>query len=397
MSKIVTAIEELRRTSSGNDKLRILKRHDSPLLREVLKATYDPFKKYGIKKVPMPTKRGTQTIAEIWPQVQLLLDRLAEGHGSNQLKNEVLIILNSLSSADVDLLIHIIKKDLKAGISATTINKAFPGLVEVFGIMKAKTYKDGLWKPDLMGSIKLDGYRCLVRDDGLLSSGGFPIVGADHIIEQMQGLGNFDGEIKDPNTEFNEGGGDIRSARVTPNAKLFVFDYIDHPELPFRGRYSILEEIARAHKWSTSLANPATITLLRHRNFANEKDMKDTFGKALNAGFEGLVLKDPEGPYELKRSKYWLKLKPTEDEDCPIVGFYEGKDKYAGMLGGVTVRRANGHISKVGGGFSDHLRYEIWHNQEHYRGKMIEVHYLEDTPAGDFRHARFEKFRPDKD
>jgi hypothetical protein len=77
--------------------------------------------------------------------------------------------------------------------------------------------------------------------------------------------------------------------------------------------------------------------------------------------------------------------------------FYEGEGKYTGMLGGVIVRRKNGYESKVGGGFSDWLRHEIWHNQDRHLTKTIEIHYLEDTPAGDFRHARFKKFRPDKD
>lgn len=184
---------------------------------------------------------------------------------------------------------------------------------------------------------------------------------------------------------------------MTPDAKLFVFDYIDHPGLPFRGRYSILEEIARAHGWSTSLAKPDVLTLVKHRTFVGIEEMKHIYGKALYAGYEGLVLKNPEGTYELKRSKAWLKVKQVLDEDCPIIGFFEGEGKYVNQLGGVIVKRKNGYESKVGGGFSDSLRSYIWNHQREFLGKHIEVHYQEDTPDGDFRQARFKKFRPDKD
>jgi DNA ligase-1 len=127
------------------------------------------------------------------------------------------------------------------------------------------------------------------------------------------------------------------------------------------------------------------------------EEMKNIYEKALYAGYEGLVLKDPYGEYELKRSKSWLKVKQVLDEDCPIVGFFEGEGKYAGMLGGVVVRRKNGYISKVGGGFSDSLRAHIWNQQGGFLGKHIEVRYQNDTPDGDFRQARFKKFRSEKD
>jgi DNA ligase-1 len=125
--------------------------------------------------------------------------------------------------------------------------------------------------------------------------------------------------------------------------------------------------------------------------------MRAVYETLLDAGFEGMVVKTPDHEYQLKRSWDWMKLKNTKAEDCPIVGYYEGKGKYAGKLGGVTVERRNGYISRVGGGFSDAERTNIYKNFSEYEYRFIEVHYHEDTPDGDFRHARKDRWRIDLD
>lgn len=398
MQDVVTTIDVLLSTTSPLQKMNALKRNDTPLLREVLQYTYDPYRKYGIHKLPyLPT--GKETIESMWPVIKEVLDFLTKGHGDDARKQMLYTVLRDLRKDNADLLACILRKDLKAGITATTINKVWPGLIPVFGIMKAMQFKDHLWQPNLMGSVKLDGYRCLVRGGQLLSSGGHVIQGAGHILYELKDIAdyNFDGELMVSGMNFQEGGGAIRSAKVTPDAKLFIFDYTDDPNMTFASRYDVLMDIADKYKWSSSLAKPSTITVVPHRTFFNMEDMYNTFNKALSKGYEGLVLKDPLSRYETKRSKSWLKVKNVLDEDCKIVGFYEGEGKYAGMLGGITVMRKTGFISKVGGGFSDDQRYAIWHNHDAYRGKTIEIHYMENTPEGDFRHARFKRFREDKD
>lgn len=41
---------------------------------------------------------------------------------------------------------------------------------------------------------------------------------------------------------------------------------------------------------------------------------------------EGVVAKKPDSPYELTRSPNWIKFRPSESEDLPIIG-YEESDK----------------------------------------------------------------------
>lgn len=393
---IKQVIKKLQQTNSSNEKIMILERYDCSRLREMLLAAYHPYQKYGLSKLPWDGN-SIATIEDNWTILSIHLAQMADAHGDDTIKAKTAKCISELTREDAEIFKNIIKKDLKCGITATTINKAMPGLIPVFGIMKAATFEDKLWQPDLMGSVKLDGYRCLVRDGKLYSSGGHLIQGARHIQSAIHGFGDFDAEIMVPEMEFNKGGGAIRSANVTPDAKLFVFDCINNPDMPFAARYAQLTTLGQEQGWSASLAKPSTITVVRHRTFASIEEMRSIYDKALYAGYEGLVLKNPDSAYELKRSKAWLKVKQVLDEDCRIVGFFEGEGKYRGQLGGVIVQRANGYTSKVGGGFSDAQRLSMWYHQNEFIGKTVEVHYQNDTPDGDFRQARFKRFRRDKD
>jgi ATP-dependent DNA ligase len=117
------------------------------------------------------------------------------------------------------------------------------------------------------------------------------------------------------------------------------------------------------------------------------------------AGYEGAIVKDPGAGYRLKRSKAWMKIKPTETLDLPVVSAYEGKGKYAGMLGGLTVDYNDVPVD-VGSGFSDQDRKLLWAiwltDSAQLFGKILEVSFHEVTPDGSLRHPRAKRFRPDK-
>jgi len=84
------------------------------------------------------------------------------------------------------------------------------------------------------------------------------------------------------------------------------------------------------------------------------EELRTFYQQALDDGFEGLIIKDMDAPYEFDRSKYWAKWKPIIDVDLTITGIYEGKvgTKNEGKLGGFNVvgRDENGNYieSNVG-------------------------------------------------
>ena len=67
-----------------------------------------------------------------------------------------------------------------------------------------------------------------------------------------------------------------------------------------------------------------------------------------------------------------------QDLDLEVVGFEEGTGRNEGRLGAILVKYKN-NIVKVGSGFSDELRKEIWHDQNSWLGRTIVVKYFEET------------------
>jgi ATP-dependent DNA ligase len=110
---------------------------------------------------------------------------------------------------------------------------------------------------------------------------------------------------------------------------------------------------------------------------------------------EGAIVKPLDGLYELKRTWGWMKLKAEETEDLRVVGVFEGEGRFQGMLGGLIVDR-NGVSVRVGGGFSDEQRRELWSGGVKVCNRLIEVEFHEVIKeTGSLRHPRFLRFRDD--
>jgi len=100
--------------------------------------------------------------------------------------------------------------------------------------------------------------------------------------------------------------------------------------------------------------------------------------QAIADGFEGLVL---------RQENTWLKVKPVETYDVPVLAVIPGKGKYAGKMGALLTP-----LGKVGTGFANYER-----ETKIKLGTIIEVSCMQLTPDGLFRHPRFVRWRPDKE
>ena len=121
---------------------------------------------------------------------------------------------------------------------------------------------------------------------------------------------------------------------------------------------------------------------------------------AIAGGYEGIMLKDPDAPYECKRSTAWLKLKPFIEVTLEVIGFEEGTGKNVGRLGALVGRgQEDGRLItvNVGSGYSDALRDDIWANRNNVTGQMFEARADAVTQAqnGEYslRFPRFLRFR----
>ena len=66
---------------------------------------------------------------------------------------------------------------------------------------------------------------------------------------------------------------------------------------------------------------------------------------------EGVVVRNPNAPYERKRSNQILKLKTAHDEECTVIDHHKGKGQFENVMGSLTCKNDRG-VFKIGSGFN---------------------------------------------
>jgi len=121
---------------------------------------------------------------------------------------------------------------------------------------------------------------------------------------------------------------------------------------------------------------------------------------AVDGGYEGVMIKDVDAPYECKRSASWLKAKPFIEVTLEIVGYEEGTGKNTGRLGAlVCAGQDDGKDIRVnvGSGLTDEQRIAFWADRDSLAGSLVEVRADAVTQNQDgtysLRFPRFKTFR----
>lgn len=152
------------------------------------------------------------------------------------------------------------------------------------------------------------------------------------------------------------------------------------------------------------------------------EQVEEMFQKALADGYEGLILRDPAGPYKRGKSTvregYALKVKPFETFDTLVTGvtqrFVNTNESQTNELGQSFKRNTkadkaptgiasaleteyNGHPIKVVLTGDEDFRREVWENREHYIGKCFEWKGMVVGSKNVPRHPNFIRWRNDKD
>lgn len=428
-------------TASKNAKEAIIKHHSvDEDFKKVLVAAYDPFVTYGIGEKSLPDKPiehvfdpEQQFDDTTWQILDLLAKRKLTG---NYAREAVMNELTRLSPRSSLLFKRILCKDLRAGFSESTINKAIPGLVPTFDCMLAHKYADHKRKLKfpLYAEPKLDGVRVLTfvteSEVRFFSRAGKEFSTFDHLKEPVKRMVSewlaahpenlkldsswvIDSEVV--SGSFNKTVSEVRRKDDQAlDAKIYIFDIL--PMQTFRG--GTKEGCKLAGDYTSrrirlkSLFNYAKkedpIRLLPRFVVTKEAEIHALYEEMRANGLEGLIIKDPKGLYHRRRNHAWAKIKAEESVDVPIVDAFEGEGKYVGMLGGLVVNY-NGVRVSVGGGFTDEQRKQFWYAwlnvsgdpefdlcRSMMEGRLIEVQYHEVTPDGSLRHPRFIRFRDDK-
>lgn len=266
-------------------------------------------------------------------------------------------------------------------------------------------------------SPKLDGVRATFVAGSLRTRSLKPI--PNRRVQELVGAVPLDGEliVGDPTSSsvFRDTMKVVMSHdEPIGELKFYVFDLVDTTK-GFRDR------LQSAHTYCD--INDFRVPV-PHIEVADERTLLALEEECLNNGFEGLMLRDPTGPYKLGRSTaregYLLKLKRRKTSEAVIVGFVEQmhnaneakidnlgymersshKENLIPMdtLGALIVRDMHTGVEfNVGTGFDALTRKQIWVDQPKYRAAIISYEYLPVGVKDKPRHPVFKGFRPEVD
>ena len=406
------------------------------------KACYNPYVTFGVRKVPDTV--GIVDAENPWGEFNELLTSLSYRDLTG---NAALDAINEMSERFDSVewntfCAPVIRRDLRAGVSEKTINKICKKTdyeIPVFGCQLA-TNSEG--RPEMKGikrlEPKLDGVRVLMfvipgASEGVTtvcySRNGKVFDNFGHIEQQVsdnfvkivracakvdQGRSLIDGFVLDGEVIGNTFQELMRQARrktdVQADDSVFnIFDIV--PLQDFRnGHYNaqLRKRIALLDAMRSVVDIMPNVELLPHimvnLDTSAGKDQLDRYAKDnVNAGFEGIMIKELEAPYVCKRSTDWMKWKPTLTVDLEVVGVEEGTGRNLGRLGALVCHGIDDGKEitvNVGSGFSDTDRDDYWTNRNLVIGRTAEVlcDVITQNQDGTYslRFPRFVRFRDDK-
>jgi DNA ligase-1 len=253
-------------------------------------------------------------------------------------------------------------------------------------------------------SPKIDGVRGVIMNGKVLSSTLKPMPNL-YLQELFSGreYDGLDGElvVDEPNAKhvLHHTKSHVMSKdKVDYRVRLFAFDTIHNPGWPYHRRMP--QNTKRAH-----------VEIIPQHHIYTMEELHNIEQTYLDAGYEGVMLRDPNGIYKFgcstMREGYLLKLKRFADAEFKIVGFEErmhngneattnelGRTKRSsakagksgrGDLGALILQNTFGPGTfNVGTGFSDVQRAVFWETREQLVGKLAKVKYFTkgmiDTP-----------------
>ena len=248
-------------------------------------------------------------------------------------------------------------------------------------------------------SEKLDGLRASIHNGIVMSRSMKPIPSSAVQVKfgkpEYEG---YDGEIiygdKNAKDVFNKSTRACMSHEFPEELDIdklhfYVFDVIG--EEPYAIRYAMMEPDVNNNVyrlWSTYVGSPEEVAKYE--------------SEFLEQGAEGVILRSPTGKYKQGRSTLkegiLLKVKQFVDEEATIIDFEQkmhnaneatvgelGQTKRSShqenmipcnTLGALVVHSEKWGSFKIGTGFNDQQRQEIWDNKDKYDGKLVKFKYF---------------------
>ncbi len=384
----------------------------------------DPLVTFGVKQVPERTDVLTGQGLD-WDSFKFLANQLINRELTGHAARDAIVLAMGVATTEQwnGFYRRILIKDLRCGMSEKTVNKVAPGTVPVFTCSLA--HDSANHEKKMVGKkqieVKLDGVRvlavCKAGKVELFSRNGKQFHNFPHIIKEIEAVLErkpspydcvLDGEVMSKDFQDLMKQVHRKDGKAATDSVLHLFDFIplkdfleggwDKPQT-YRSnlvKYWVLEnedllEHVQACEWeevdlSTDEGNKRFVELNK---------------TAVDGGYEGVMIKDVDAPYQCKRTHAWLKAKPFIEITLTVVDVEEGTGRNEGRLGAVIVEgEDDGYNYRLncGSGFTDAQRDEYWTERASLIGQLIEIRAdartkSQDSDTYSLRFPRFKTFR----
>ena len=390
-SRLAKEAEVLKEAEAGNDEF-----------FEGCRLALDCMVTFGVKKVPSHSGPDGQGLP--WNVFLDLANKLQNRElTGNEAKKAIELSLTVATQAQWnDWYRRILIKDLRCGMSEKTVNNVVKKahkkyLVPIFSCQLAhdSANHEGKVTGRKYIEVKLDGVRVItiVYPDGRVdqfSHNGKELVNFPHIKEQISAIAYqfaepmvLDGEVMSSSFQDLMKQVHRKSDVQSEDAVLHLFDIVTLREFE-AGKSKVRQEerSEKVYKWHKAnkdvLPGVAVVghELVDLDTEEGKKRFKEINQMAIAGGYEGIMIKDPDAPYEVKRTVSWLKLKPFIEVSLTVVAVEEGTGRNVGKLGALVCEGEDDGkriMVNVGSGFTDDQRMSFWNAREEILNDIVEV------------------------
>ena len=394
-----------------------------PEFFEGLTMALDPLVTFGVKQVPVKDEVISAQGCE-WKIFKELANKLIARELTGHAARDAINLVMSSATAEQwnGWYRRILIKDLRCGVSEKTVNKVAPGTVPVFTCPLA--HDSANHEKKMVGKkqieIKLDGVRVItiIRGDKveMFSRNGKQFHNFGHIISEIEEVIKqkpapydlvLDGEVMSANFQDLMKQVHRKDGKQSDDAVLHLFDMC--PLADFQK--GIWDKTQSFRSQAVKAWAEQNESVLKHVQALEweEVDLSTPEGQerfvelnkaAVDGGYEGVMIKDVDAPYECKRTHAWLKAKPFIEETLEVKDVEEGTGRNLGRLGAFVCEGIDDGKKinvNVGSGFSDANRDDFWNSRINIKGQLVEVRADAITQNQDgtysLRFPRFKTFR----
>lgn len=402
---IFSIIEKLENEPSSNGKLEILKSNSSnQLLKTVLYYTYNPLFNYYIKEFDFDANSTSEVYADlnfIFPLLDKLNSRVYTGNAARDMLEDTLM---SFDIFDREIAARIVRRDIRCGFSAKTVNKVFPNLIPEVPYMRCSltdkiakinypaivqqkcdgmfvnvVYNKGVIKFFTRNGTEFD-LTCLKEelyhtfstvdfDDDVVFHGELLVGNDDKVESRKIGNGLINSLIKKEQTieslqkKIAEKSGKTSDKLFSDLAKkiaeydetdkklrLIIWDVVDYNDWQ-KGESSELYDDRFAHLFKFESDH---VKVVDYKIVSDFEEAQEFYREQISNGYEGAVLKNFSLKWKNHTSTEQIKLKAERECELKVIGYEKGTGKYDGGIGSLMCESSDGKLAvNVGSGLSD--------------------------------------------